>query len=40
MVKSGELKLRVEHSFALSDAAEAHRQLASRATTGKVILTP
>ena len=39
-VKSGELKLRVEHTFALSDAAEAHRQLAGRATTGKVILTP
>ena len=39
-VKSGELKLRVEHHFALSDAAEAHRQLAGRATTGKIILTP
>ena len=39
-VKSGELKLRVEHTFALSDAAEAHRQLAGRATTGKIILTP
>ena len=39
-VKSGALKLRVEHHFALSDAAEAHRQLAGRATTGKIILTP
>lgn len=39
-VKSGELKLRVEHHFALSDAAEAHRQLAGRTTTGKIILTP
>lgn len=39
-VKSGELKLRVEHHFALSDAAEAHRQLAGRATTGKIILIP
>ena len=39
-VKSGELNLRVEHHFALSDAAEAHRQLAGRATTGKIILTP
>ncbi len=39
-VKSGDLKLRVEHHFALSDAAEAHRQLAGRATTGKIILTP
>lgn len=39
-VQSGELKLRVEHHFALSDADEAHRQLAGRATTGKIILTP
>lgn len=39
-VKSGELNLRVEHHFPLSDASEAHRQLAGRATTGKIILTP
>ena len=39
-VKSGALKLRVEHTYPLSDAAEAHRQLAARATTGKLILTP
>ena len=39
-VQSGQLKLRVEHTFKLSDAPEAHRQLAARATTGKIILTP
>ena len=39
-VKSGELNLRVEHLFPLSEAPEAHRQLAGRATTGKIILTP
>jgi len=39
-VKSGELKLRVEHIFPLSEAAEAHRQLEGRATTGKVLLIP
>ncbi len=39
-VQSGHLKLRVEHTFTLSDAPEAHRQLAGRATTGKIILTP
>lgn len=39
-VKSGELKLRVEHVFPLSEAAEAHRQLEGRATTGKVLLIP
>lgn len=39
-VESGDLKLRVEHVFPLSEAAEAHRQLESRATTGKVLLLP
>jgi NADPH2:quinone reductase len=37
-VKSGELKLRVEHTFPLSEAAEAHRQLEARETTGKLLL--
>ena len=36
----GELKLRVEHTFPLSEAAEAHRQLEGRKTTGKVLLIP
>ena len=39
-VQSGELKLRVEHVFPLADASEAHRQLESRATTGKLLLIP
>jgi len=39
-VKSGDLKLRIEHTFPLSEAAEAHRQLEARATTGKVLLIP
>ncbi|MDP6548796.1 MAG: quinone oxidoreductase [Dehalococcoidia bacterium] len=39
-VKSGELKLRVEHVLPLSEAAEAHRQLEGRATTGKLLLIP
>ncbi len=39
-VKTGELKLRVDHVFPLSEAAEAHRQLEGRATTGKVLLIP
>ena len=39
-VASGQLKLRVGHEFALSEAPEAHRQLESRATTGKVLLIP
>ncbi len=39
-VKTGELKLRVEHVLPLSEAAEAHRQLEGRATTGKMLLIP
>ena len=30
----------VVHRFALADAADAHRSLESRATIGKVVLTP
>ena len=36
----GSLKLRVEHTYPLRDAAQAHRDLESRNTTGKVILKP
>ena len=39
-IKSGELKLRIEKTFPLADAAEAHRQLEARKTTGKVLLIP
>ena len=39
-VSSGELKLRIGGEFSLSDASEAHRQLESRATTGKLLLIP
>jgi NADPH:quinone reductase len=37
-VRSGELKLRIEKTFPLAEAAEAHRQLEGRKTTGKVLL--
>ena len=36
----GSLNVRVGASFALSEAAEAHRQLEGRLTTGKVLLVP
>lgn len=39
-VADGSLKLRTEHSFPLSDVAEAHRSLEGRKTTGKVLLIP
>jgi len=39
-IANGELKLRIDKTFALKDAAEAHRQLEARKTTGKVLLIP
>ncbi|HJU53740.1 MAG TPA: quinone oxidoreductase [Pyrinomonadaceae bacterium] len=37
-VSTGELRLRIEKTFPLAEAAEAHRQLEGRKTTGKVLL--
>lgn len=37
-VASGALKLRVEHTYPLAEAAQAHRDLEGRRTTGKVLL--
>lgn len=37
---SGELKIRVEHTYPLAEAAQAHRDLEARRTTGKVVLAP
>ena len=39
-VKAGKLKLRVDMTLSLAQAAEAHRQLEGRQTTGKVLLVP
>jgi NADPH2:quinone reductase len=39
-VADGSLKLRLEHSYPLADAAQAHRDLEARKTTGKVLLMP
>ncbi len=39
-VASGELKVRVGGEFPLAEAAEAHRQLEGRLTTGKLLLIP
>jgi NADPH2:quinone reductase len=38
-VASGELKVRIGHRYKLEDAQQAHRDLAGRLTTGKVLLT-
>jgi len=39
-IATGKLKLRMEHTFPLAEAAEAHRNLEGRKTTGKVLLIP
>jgi len=39
-IRDGKLKLRMEFEFPLKDAAEAHRALEGRKTTGKVLLIP
>jgi NADPH2:quinone reductase len=40
MVARGELQVRIDKTFPLAQAAEAHRALTGRATTGKVLLIP
>lgn len=39
-IAQGQLKVRVEHTYSLAEAAQAHRDLEARKTTGKLILIP
>src|SRR3984893_5153040 len=39
-IKDGKVKLRIEHQFPLAQAAEAHRALEGRKTTGNILLIP
>jgi len=39
-IRDKKVNLRVEHQFPLEQAAEAHRQLEGRKTTGKILLIP
>lgn len=39
-IAGGKLKMRIEHVYKLSDAAQAHRDLEARKTTGKLLLVP
>jgi NADPH2:quinone reductase len=40
VVKSGAVKIEVNHRYALKDAAQAHADLAARKTTGSIVLIP
>jgi NADPH2:quinone reductase len=39
-IASGKLKLRIERTYPLADAAQAHRDLEGRKTAGKLLLIP
>ena len=39
-IRDGKIKLRIEHQFPLAQAADAHRALEGRKTTGKILLIP
>ena len=39
-VATGELKVRIDKTFSLSEAAEAHRYLEGRQSKGKILLIP
>ena len=39
-VQAGKLRVVADHQFALSEAAQAHRAIEARQTTGKVVLIP
>jgi NADPH2:quinone reductase len=39
-MREGKLKLHIGKTFALADAADAHRYLESRRSTGKLVLLP
>jgi NADPH2:quinone reductase len=39
-IEAGELKLRIHKTYPLTDAAQAHRDLEGRKTTGKLLLVP
>jgi len=40
MIASGKLKLRIEYTYPLAQAQQAHRDLEGRKTTGKILLIP
>ena len=39
-IAAGKLKLRIERTYSLAEAAAAHRDLEGRTTAGKLLLIP
>jgi hypothetical protein len=37
---SGKVKIEINHTFALRDAQQVHRDLESRKTTGSIVMVP
>jgi len=40
VVKSGKVKIEINQTYALKDAAQAHRDLEGRKTTGSTVFLP
>jgi NADPH:quinone reductase len=40
MIRKGKLKLRIQHTYPIAEAQQAHRDLEGRKTTGKLLLLP
>jgi len=40
VIKSGKVKIEINQTYALKDAAQAHRDLEARKTTGSTVLLP
>jgi NADPH:quinone reductase-like Zn-dependent oxidoreductase len=40
VVLSGKVKIEINHTFALRDAQQVHRDLESRKTTGSIVMVP
>jgi len=40
MIRDGKLKIRIDHTYPLAAAQQAHRELEARKTTGKLLLLP
>jgi len=39
-VRSGKVRIEINHTYAFKDAPQAHRDLEARKTTGSVVLIP